>query len=78
LSILDKKAINDLKWNYNYNLGRYINGCQYITKNKKECEKWLPEIISILENMNLLLEEIMKYEKVTNIQILKGFDIKEN
>lgn len=78
MSILDKKAINDLKWNYNYNLGRYINGCQYIAKNKKESEKWLPEIISILENMNLLLEEIMKYEKVTNIQILKGFDIKEN
>ncbi len=78
MSILNQSAINDLKWNYNLNLGRYKNGCAYITKHKKETKKWMPELLSVLENMNLLLEEIMKYENVREIQILEGFDIKEN
>ena len=77
MSVLDKKAMNDLKWNYNYNLRRYINGCNHLNKNKKDIKKWLPELISVLENMNLILEEILKYEELDHESILRGFDIKE-
>lgn len=73
MPILDKKAMQDLKWNYNYNLDRYYNGCEYCKKHKKEIDKWLPTILDILNNINNLLEEIMKYEEVTKEQILKGF-----
>jgi hypothetical protein len=77
LSILDEKALNDLKWNYNYNLGRYYNGCKYCSEHKKEVKKWLPELLDILDNINRLMEEIMKYETVDKRQIEFGFVMEE-
>jgi len=73
LPILNKEAINDLKWNYNYNLSRYYKGCEYCNQHISEIDKWLPELLDILDNINKLLEEILKYEEVTKKQILKGF-----
>lgn len=75
MPILDEKAMNDLKWNYNHNLKRYWDGCEYLKKHKKDIDKWLPELLEILNDINLFLEEIMKYESVTDKQILEGFEI---
>ena len=77
MSILNDRAINELKWNYNYNLNRFYKGCEYCNKNPKEMDKWLPEISSILDNINFLLTEIMQNIEVTDEEIEHGFDLKE-
>lgn len=69
--------MNKLKQEYNYNLARYVNGCNYCEKNRNEIDKWIPELMKILNNMNNVLKEIMKKEKVSEEEILKGFKMKE-
>ena len=44
--------------------------------NKNEIEKWLPELMDILDNINILLEEIMKEKNVTEQEIIGGFNLK--
>ena len=63
----------ELKIMYNEKIKRYYNGCQYIKENIKEVEKWLPEVIKILDEMNIILEEIQLTETVSEEEILKGF-----
>lgn len=75
MPILNEKSIYELKWQYNYNLNRYYNGCNYISEHLKEADKYEPELINIIENIDLLLEEITKYKKVTKEEILNGFEI---
>lgn len=77
MSILDNNALNDLKWNYNYNLNRFYKGCSYCEKHKKEADKWLPQLLDILDNINSLLDEIMQNQEVTEEEILNGFKITE-
>lgn len=72
---MNKEAINDLKWNYNKNLARYNNGCNYCELHRKEIDKWLPELVNILDNIDILLKEITKYKKVSQKEIVEGFDI---
>lgn len=69
--------MNKLKQEYNYNLTRYVNGCKYCEANRNETDKWIPELIKILNNMNDILKEIMKHEKVSEEDILNGFKTKE-
>ncbi len=66
-------VLNDLKFDYNVNLQRYYKGCEYCKKHKKEVDKWTPELLNILDNLNVLLEEIKQYESITEKQILEGF-----
>ena len=68
-------VLNELKTNYNHNLLRYYNGCNYCREHKKQADKWLPELLEILENINILLEEIMKYEQVSEKEKLEGFEL---
>lgn len=75
MSVLSDKAIEELKWNYNYNLGRYYKGCEYCSIHKNETDKWLPELLDILDNINILLEEITKQEKVSEQEIIGGFKL---
>ena len=75
MSILNDKDLYDLKWNYNYNLKRYNNGCNYLEKHRNEIDKWIPELMNILENINLLLEEIEKNIDVNDKEILEGFEL---
>lgn len=74
-AILNEKAMYELKWNYNYNLNRYYNGCNYIAEHTNEADKYLPELMSIKENIDILLDEIMKHGQVSENEILNGFDI---
>lgn len=69
-------VLNQLKWNYNHNLIRYYKGCIYIKKHKNETDKWLPELLDILDNINLLLNDIRQICEVSTDEILKGFDTK--
>lgn len=73
MPILDKKAMYDLKWNYNYNLNRYYNGCNYLENNPEKFDKYIEELTSIKENLEILVSEIMKQQEVTEDEILGGF-----
>ena len=70
--------LNELKQEYNHNLARYYNGCNYCEEHRNEVDKWLPELLNIQEKINNLLEEIMKYQKVSNKEILEGFEYVRN
>lgn len=69
--------INNLKAMYNQNLSRYYNGCEYCKEHKKEADKWIAELLNIMNKMNLLLKEIMEYEIVNLNDILEGFNNKK-
>lgn len=66
-------VLEELKWNYNYNLGRYYNGISYLEKHPKQFEKWITEILDIRKNIDELLAEIMKQQEVSREEILIGF-----
>lgn len=70
-----KDENRELKIMYNEKLKRYYNGCQYIKEHIKEIEKWMPEVIKIFDEMNLILEEIQLTENVSEEEILKGFKV---
>lgn len=74
---MDKKIIDDLKFNYNYLLNRYNKGCDYLSEHINEIDKWLPELLEIQENLNLTLNEIKKHENVDK-EILEGFYYETN
>lgn len=67
--------INCFKELYNHNLTRYYNGCNYLMTHSEEADKWLNLLNSILEDMNIYLEEIGKVEEITNDEILNGFKL---
>lgn len=75
MPILNKKELHELKWNYNHNLNRYYNGCNYIEQNKQDTDKYLAELLSIKEDLEIILTEIMKNEKVSEEEILNGFKL---
>ena len=45
------------KQEYNNLLKRYYNGCDYISKHPEEEKKLMPELLKILEKMNIILAE---------------------
>lgn len=45
------------KQEYNYLLKRYYNGCEYIKNHLEESEKLMPELLKILDKMNIILDE---------------------
>ena len=75
--ILEEQALNDLKWNFNYNLGRYIRGCNYCSNHPKEADRWIPTLLELKKNMETLLAEIEKCQTVMPEEIMKGFKINE-
>lgn len=77
MSVLNKKAMYDLKWNYNYNLRRYYNGCNYLEKHPEEFDKYIDELNGIKENLEILINEIMKQENVNEKEILGGFVVEQ-
>lgn len=62
-----------MKEKYNKLLKRYINGCEYLKNNPEKQEKYLVELIKILDEMNRILKEIEKEEKITEKEMLIGF-----
>ena len=71
--------LDKLKQEYNHNLTRYYNGCKYLEKcDDEEIDKWLPELLKILNRINELLEKIMKQQEVSRKEILEGFELWNN
>lgn len=64
-----------LKQKYNENLRRYYNGVNYLDEHIEECDKYLPILLKLLDNINIILERIMQLETVTDKEILEGFAI---
>ena len=67
--------LNDLKYDYNYYLNRYYKGCKYCSEHIEEVDKWILELLDIMDNINLLGEEICKYIKMTEEEVLYGFKV---
>lgn len=64
-----------LKWEYNNTLNRYYNGCNYITENPTQFDKYIGNVMDLKKKIDNLLDEIMKKQNVTTEEILGGFEI---
>lgn len=67
--------IMSLKKLYNHSLERYCNGCNYIMEHGEEADKWINMLLSILEDMNIYLDEIEKTVDVSDDEKLNGFNV---
>lgn len=68
--------IKTLKKEYNYNLNRYYNGCNYLSEHPEDFDKYMVELIQIKEKVEKLLEQITANNiKVTQKEILEGFSV---
>lgn len=76
MSLSDETIILQYKENHNFLLKRYLNGCDYLKKKTDQTEKWLPELLNILDNINTNLTELMKLTSITEKEILEGFYIR--
>lgn len=62
--------MDKLKELYNKTLQRYYNGCNYIEKHIQEADKYLPEVLKLLDTLNQILKRIPATEE----EILNGFE----
>ena len=60
---------------YNYNLNRLYNGCNYVDEHPEQCDKYIDEIFKIYRKANEIIEKIMKYQEVSPDETLGGFKI---
>lgn len=72
---MNKTDLTELKVQYNKNLKRFYNGCKYCETHTEEIDKWIAEILTILNNIEWILVKIEQYEKVDKKAILEGFKI---
>lgn len=56
---------------YNQILQRYYNGCNYLEEHIDQVEKYLPEVLKLLDILNQILEKI---PNATEEEILNGFE----
>lgn len=63
--------MNNLKQEYNKTLIRYYNGCNYIETHLDQCDRYLPEVLKLLNRMNHILEQIPRAKEE---EILNGFE----
>jgi hypothetical protein len=54
---------------YNTTLQRYYNGCNYIEEHIEEVDKYLPNVMKLLDTLNQILKRIPATEE----EILNGF-----
>lgn len=66
---------NELKMEYNYNLNRYYNGCDYIEQHPEQSDKYINDVMKLLTKVNEILDKITNQEMVTEKEILGGFEI---
>lgn len=61
--------MDKIKELYNKILQRYYNGCNYIEEHIQEADKYLPEVMKLLDTLNQILKRIPATEE----EILNGF-----
>lgn len=62
--------MDKLKQEYNKTLQRYYNGCNYIKEHLDEADKYLPIVLTLLNNINGILNRI---PNKTKEEIMNGF-----
>lgn len=67
--------MKELKEKYNYILNRYYNGCNYIEEHPEQFDKYFDKIMEFKNEIEKILDEIQKTEKVSEEDILGGFKI---
>lgn len=67
--------VEEKKIEYNYILNRYYNGCNYIEEHPDEFDKYIDKIMDFKNELENILEEIQKKQKVSENEILGGFKI---
>jgi len=67
--------IYQLKWKYNNTLNRYYNGCNYITDNPEQFDKYINKVMELKAEIDRLLDKIMDKQNVTTEEILGGFEL---
>lgn len=67
--------LEELKMDYNFNLNRLYNGCNYLDEHPEECDKYLDELFKIYNKVDVIIRKIEKYQKVTSDEVLGGFVI---
>lgn len=63
------------KWNYNNNLNRFYNGCNYIIENPEKFDEYIDNIMNLKHNCEIFLLRIESKETITRNEILNGFDL---
>lgn len=61
--------MNSYKEEYNYCLTRYYKGCAYLEEHPEEHDKYIGELLKILDELNRLIE----IHNITGPEITKGF-----
>ena len=70
------KNVQTLKIEYNYNLNRYYNGCNYLSEHPEDFDKYIGSLTQIKDNVENLLNQIIYNKvKVTTKEILEGFSL---
>ena len=54
---------------YNKLLQRYNNGIRYLEDNPNELQKWFPELLLIMQD----LDKLIRQNNIADENILKGF-----
>ena len=70
------KNVQALKKEYNHNLNRYYNGCNYLSEHPEDFDKYIDSLTQIKDNVENLLNQIIDNKvKVTTKEILEGFSL---
>lgn len=67
--------LEELKMDYNFNLNRLYNGCNYLDEHPEDCDKYLKELFKVYNKVDVIIRQIEKYQKVTSDEVLGGFEI---
>lgn len=67
--------LKELKMDYNFNLNRLYNGCNYLDEHPEDCDKYLEELFKVYNKVDVIIKQIEKYQKVTSDEVLGGFVI---
>lgn len=67
--------LEELKMDYNFNLNRLYNGCNYLDEHPEDCDKYLNELFKVYNKVDVIIRQIEKYQKVTSDEVLGGFTI---
>lgn len=63
--------MSSYKEEYNYWLTRYYNGCIYLEKHPEQHDKYINELLKILDELNRLINAY----NITGLEITRGFYI---
>lgn len=67
--------LEELKMDYNFNLNRLYNGCNYLDEHPEDCDKYLNELFKVYNKVDVIIRQIEKYQKVSSDEVLGGFEI---